>query len=764
MSKDFKERVEKLISKMTIQEKLSQLIQFFPRDAYNRENGKIIYKQEYIDKISENGLGFLYGVLRADTVAGVEEKNTLSTEEGVSLINRLQKCAVEKSRLGIPLIFCEELTHGHMGYGATVYPVALAIGSTWNKELYGEICKAIGKEARSKGITLTYSPVLDILRDFRWGRAEECFSEDVYFCTTMGEIAVTALQGKQLCDKGSVVAAIKHFIVHGVPESGLNTAMASVGERQLREVWLEPFKRCVEAGARAVITSYNEVDGIPNCCNKHLIKNILKGEFGFDGFVFSDLGAVELLTNLYYLAENHKEGVYLSFDAGIDIDMLGEAYYQYLGELVEEGKIPIEEIDQAVRKVLMVKAELGLFENPYADENEAAKYARCQEFRNLSLQAAKESVILLENKKQTLPLKKACKVAVIGPNADNIYNQLGDYTAWQNRKDVITVLDGIREIVGEDQVVYAKGCDIRNDDKSGFKEALNAAEEADIIVAVIGGSSSRFSTTDSVDTTTGQGKVVDARVSDMDCGEGVDKADLTLSGVQLELLKELKKTGKKLIVVGICGRPVSEPWIKENVDAFLLSFYPGEQGGRAIGQIIFGMESPSGKLSVTIPKHVGQMPMYYCKRPCIHRASGYADMDAMPLYEFGYGLSYSSFAYSNLVLDKTQCGTNETVTICVDITNVGDMEASETVQLYIHDRKATVTRPEKELKGFEKIRLKQGETKKVFFTLGFEELKVLGADMKFRIEPGFFDVYIGASSEDIRLQDHFEMTEDDVQE
>ena len=747
------DRIEDLLARMTLEEKTAQLTQFFGRNAYVLKEDGIGLRDVCVQQLSGAGIGLLYGVQRADTVANVKENENLTPEQAAKLVNAIQRTNMENTRLAIPLLFAEECSHGLMAFDTVVYPVPLCMGSMFDEELYGRICRAIATEARARGVMITYSPVLEVLRDPRWGRAEETYGEDVYLCTRMGLRAIREFANGRIAADSSIVAAVKHFVVHGCPEGGINVAYTSVGERQLQEVWLYPFQQAVRAGAKAMITSYHEIDGVPVCCNKELVRETVKDRWGFKGFIFSDLGAVELLKDVYGITNDYKEATFMAFDAGIDIDMLGVLYHQYLAALIREGRITEAELDDSVARILRLKFEMGLFENPYVDEKRAEARSRMPEHIALARQAAREGIVMLKNRGGLLPLDKGLSVAVVGPNADDVYNQLGDYTAWQKRENVVTVLDGIRRVAK--RVHYAKGCAVRGPSTEGFGQALEAAAESDVIIAAVGGSANRFMGTGNVDPTTGQAKIVGAEISDMETGEGVDRMSLELLGPQKELLMALKKTGKPLVVVYISGRPIADPWVDENADAILQAWFPGEQGGNAIADIVFGACSPSGKLTVSIPKHVGQIPLYYNRRPSVKRQIGYVEMDAEPAYPFGFGLSFTDFAYSDLTIDRALSTVQEQVTIAFTIRNVGRVAGAEVAQIYIKDLCASVTRPDMELKGFVRVMLEPNESKRVEWVLKQEDLEIYDIHKQWVVEPGEFAVMVGASSKDIRLRGTF---------
>lgn len=742
-TKPIPERVEHLLGLMTLEEKAGQLVQPFGWQTYEHINGEIRLTEAFKKQIEQAGVGSLYGVLRADPWTGVTLESGLSPREGAEAVNTIQRYAIENSRLGIPILIGEECSHGHMAIGATVFPVPLSLGSTWNVDLYREMCRAVGRETRSQGGAVTYSPVLDVVRDPRWGRTEECFGEDAHLISEMAVASVEGLQGEKLDGEDSVAATLKHFVGYGSSEGGRNAGPVHMGRRELLEVDLLPFRKAVEAGAASIMPAYNEIDGVPCTTNQELLEDVLRNDWGFDGMVITDCGAIDMLASGHDVAADGRDAAVQAIRAGIDMEMSGEMFGKHLVEAVHAGQLEEEVLDRAVRRVLTLKFRLGLFESPYADPDRAEQVIGSAEHVELARKLAGEGIVLLKNE-GVLPLAPgAGKIAVIGPNADVGYNQLGDYTSPQPRDKVTTVLGGIRTKLADtpEQVLYAPGCRIKGDSREGFEFALSTAEQADTVVMVVGGSSARDFGEGSIDLKTGASKVTGNSESDMDCGEGIDRLSLSLSGVQLELIQEIHKLGKPLVVVYINGRPIAEPWIDEHADAILEAWYPGQEGGHAVADILFGDVNPSGRLTVSIPKHVGQLPVYYNGKRS--RGKRYLEADSQPRYPFGFGLSYTEFTYDKLSVSSDSIHKNEEVQVRVEVKNTGQRAGAEVVQLYVTDVASTVTRPGKELKGFRKVFLQPGESKTVEFTVGPEQLQYIGANYEPVVEPGEFQVHVG---------------------
>ena len=734
-------RVKDLLSRMTPEEKIGQLICPLGWPMYEKISADSVeITPLYRNFVDSLGGGMLWAAFRADPWTRKTLETGLNPVLAAKTYNKLQKYSIEHSRLGIPIILAEEAPHGHMAIGTTVFPTSIGLASTWDPALMEEVGRVIASELRAQGGHISYGPVIDLAREPRWSRVEETYGEDVYLTSTMAAGMMRGTSPKSNgYDKG-VISTLKHFIAYGIPEGGHNGNPSFVGKRDLYENFLPAFKAAIDAGALSVMTSYNAIDGEPTTGNRELLTDLLRGQWGFDGFVVSDLQSVDGLANDHRIAADLREAGEMALKAGVDVD-LGANCFSQLKKSLDEGKISEKDLDIAAGRVLKIKFDLGLFDNPYIPEDGIA--VRTPENIEVARKAALESVTLLENN-GILPLRKNMKVAVIGPNADNMYNQLGDYTAPQERSNVITMLDGIKTKIGESNVIYAKGCAVRDNAVTGIPAAVFAAMRADVTVVVVGGSSARDFKTKYIDT--GAAVVDDKTVSDMEAGEGYDRASLDLMGQQNALLKALKATGKPLVVVHIEGRPLDKNWQKENADALLTLWYPGQEGGNALADVLFGDYNPAGRLPITVPRNVGQLPVYYNKKyPFGH---DYVEMSAKGLYEFGYGLSYTKFEYSDLEIVKV--GDAE-ATVSVTIGNTGDYDGEEVAQLYISDVRASTVRPRKQLRAFRRVAIPKGESRRITFALGADAFRVYNREMQPVVEPGDFVIGVGASSEDIRL-------------
>lgn len=755
------ERVADLLQRMTTSEKIGQLCCPLGWEMYEKQTApKGRHRKPLAPKPSEKfkelmskvPVGAFWATLRADPWTQKTLTTGLNPRLSAMALNELQRYAMEETRLGIPLFFAEEAPHGHMAIGTTVFPTSLSCASTWDTALMHKMGEAIALEVRSQGGNLGYGPVLDVAREPRWSRMEETFGEDPWLTAAMGTEIVRGMQGNSPSDSKHVYSTLKHLAAYGVPEGGHNGGAVYAGERQLRSQLLLPFEKAVKAGAATVMTSYNSIDGIPCSSNHHLLTDILRGEWGFNGFVFSDLLAIEGICG-HRVAANNKEASSLAIKAGLDMDLGGGAFGKNLQKALDEGHVTMADIDRAVSNVLRLKFRMGLFENPYVNADYAAEVCRSTPHIDLAEKIAEEGTILLKND-GILPFSRLTikHLAVIGPNADTPYNQLGDYTAPQPREAVMTVLDGIRQAAGEGITVnYERGCAVRDTSSANLHAAAEAARKADAVVVVVGGSSARDFKTEYIATgaaSTGNS----SSLSDMDCGEGFDRSTLSLLGLQEALIDSIAATGKPLVVIYIEGRPLLMNNASSKANALLTAWYPGAMGGKAIASILFGDANPSGKLPVSIPRSEGQLPVYYSQgelRP-------YTDGPSTPLYPFGYGLSYTSFTYSNLAITP-QAGRTDSVKVSLTVENTGQRDGEEVVQLYLTDRTASVSLPPIQLRAFKRISLKTGEKKTISFPLGFEELSLIDANMKRIVEPGIFDVQIGASSSDIRLRGVFEV-------
>ena len=739
------ERVNDLIQRMTLEEKVGQLRCTLAWNYYTIKGKEVVPSESFKQDIAEGNIGMLWGTYRADPWTQKSLENGLKPELAAKAGNALQKYVIENTRLGIPLFLAEEAPHGHMAIGTTVFPTGFGMAATWNPSLIERVGEVIGQEIRLQGGHISYGPVLDLAREPRWSRVEETMGEDPVLAGELGSAMVKGLGGGDLSKPWSTIATLKHFIGYGTTESGQNGGITVAGSRELRESFLPPFKKAIDAGALSVMTSYNSLDGIPSTASKALLTDLLRNEWGFRGFVVSDLYSVDGIFGTHRVARNKQEAGVMALKAGVDAD-LGALAFAPLVDAVKKGLVSEKEINHALANILRLKFEMGLFENPYVDVEKAQKQVRSDSNKNVALVTAREVITLLKNDGNTLPLSKQTKVLVCGPNADNVYNMLGDYTSPQEDGNVKTILSGIRTKLPAAQVEYVKGCAVRDTSESNISAAVEAARRADVIIVAVGGSSARDFKTSYKET---GAAVTDSKtISDMDCGEGFDRATLTPLGHQMELLKALKATGKPLVVIYIEGRPMDKSWAAQNADALLTAYYPGQEGGTAIADVLFGDYNPAGRLPVSVPANIGQLPVYYNKKPPMPH--DYVEMSARPLYPFGYGLSYTTFKYDNLQVKKQDPTTFE---VNLKVTNTGQYDGDEVVQLYLHDEFASTAQPLKQLKKFQRIFIPKGETRDITFTLEAEDLSIINADMKCVVEPGDFTIMIGSSSDNILLQE-----------
>jgi beta-glucosidase len=741
------QRVNDLVSRMTLQEKVGQLRCTLAWNYYTIK-GKNVEPSELFKKdIAEGQIGMLWGTYRADPWTQKSLENGLTPELAAKAGNALQKYVIEHTRLGIPLFLAEEAPHGHMAIGTTVFPTGFGMAATWNPALIEKTGEVIGQEIRLQGGHISYGPVLDLAREPRWSRVEETMGEDPVLAGELGAAMVKGLGGGILSKPYSTIATLKHFIGYGTTEAGQNGGITIAGARELQESFLPPFKKAIDAGALSVMTSYNSLDGIPSTCSKALLTDLLRTQWGFNGFVVSDLYSIDGIHGTHRVAETKQQAGVMALKAGVDAD-LGALAFGRLEDAVQKGMVTEAEIDVAVKRILKMKFEMGLFEHPYVDAAQAKQLVRSDNNKAVALQVAREVITLLKNQNHVLPLSKTQKVLVCGPNADNVYNMLGDYTAPQEEGNVKTILAGIRNKLPASQVTYVKGCAVRDTTASNIAEAVAAAKQADVIVVAVGGSSARDFKTSYKET---GAAVTDSKtISDMDCGEGFDRATLTPLGHQMQLLKALKATGKPLVVVYIEGRPMDKSWAAQHADALLTAYYPGQEGGTAIADVLFGDYNPAGRLPVSVPANVGQIPVYYNKKPPMPH--DYVEMSARPLYAFGYGLSYTTFKYDDLNIEETG---DTQFKVTFNVTNTGDMDGDEVVQLYLHDEFASTAQPMMQLKKFSRIFIPKGETKQVSFTLEAEDLEIVDQEMNHVVETGDFTVMIGPSSDNIILKATF---------
>lgn len=738
-------RLADLLSRMTLEEKVGQLLCPLGWEMYEIHGSEVYPSGKFKQLIKERNAGMLWATYRADPWTKKTLANGLNPELSAKAGNALQKYVMENTRLGIPMFLAEEAPHGHMAIGATVFPTGIGMAATWSPELVKEVGQVIAKEIRSQGGHISYGPVLDLTRDPRWSRVEETFGEDPVLSGILGASMVDGLGGGNLSQKYATIATLKHFLAYAVPEGGQNGNYASVGIRDLHQNFLPPFRKAIDAGALSVMTSYNSIDGIPCTSNYYLLTQLLRNEWKFCGFVVSDLYSIEGIHESHFVASTKENAAIQSVTAGVDVDLGGDAYTN-LCHAVQSGQIDKAVIDTAVCRVLRMKFEMGLFEHPYVDPKIAAKTVRRKEHIELARKIAQSSITLLKNENSILPLSKTInKVAVIGPNANNRYNMLGDYTAPQEDSNVKTVLDGILTKLSPSRVEYVRGCAIRDTTVNEIEQAIEAARRSEVVIVVVGGSSARDFKTSYKET--GAAVAEEGSVSDMECGEGFDRASLSLLGRQQELLESLQKTGKPLIVVYIEGRPLEKNWASEYADALLTAYYPGQEGGNAIADVLFGDYNPSGRLPISVPRSVGQIPVYYNKKA--PRNHDYVEVSSSPLYSFGYGMSYTTFEYSALQVVQKSARCFE---VSFKVKNTGKYDGEEVSQLYMRDEYASVVQPMKQLKHFERFYLKKGEEKKVTFVLTEEDFFLVNYTLKKVVESGNFHLMIGAASNDIRLQ------------
>ncbi|MGB5445286.1 MAG: beta-glucosidase BglX [Psychromonas sp.] len=733
----FAAKVDAILSLMTVEEKIGQLNLPSAGDITTGQ----AKNANFAKKIEQGKVGGLFNIKSA------------------AKIRSIQKIAVEKSRLKIPLLFAMDVIHGYQ----TTFPIPLGLSSSWDMEMIKKTAQIAAQEATADGINWTFSPMVDISRDPRWGRVSEGAGEDPYLGSEIAKAMVQGYQGDDLTKNNTMIASVKHFALYGASEAGRDYNTVDMSKIRMYNEYLPPYKAAIDAGVRTVMTSFNEIDGIPATGNKWLLTDLLRDDWGFNGFVVTDYTGIEEM--IYHGIGDLQQVSAQALTAGVDMDMVSDGFLSTLKKSLQEGKISIDAIDAAVKRILTAKFELGLFDDPYkyCDENRAKTEIFTAENRAFARKVASESMVLLKNDQQLLPLKKSGTIALIGPLANTAVNMAGTWSVATKQNLSIALLDGLKTVVGDKaQITYAKGSNLdydlalekratmfgkeiprdRRTDKQLLDEALSIASKSDVIIAALG-ESAEFS------------------------GESSSRTNLEIPKVQKDLLNALLKTGKPVVLVLFTGRPLTLVEENANVPAILNVWFPGSEAGLAISDILFGDVNPSGKLTATFPRNVGQIPIFYNHKntgrplgkdesPFEKFKSNYIDERIEPLYPFGYGLSYSTFDYSHLRLSSTQMKQSGSIDVSIDITNSGNYDGKEIVQLYIRDLVGSVTRPVKELKGFKKIKIKQGETKKVTFKLTENDLKFYNADLDFVSELGTFEVFVGTNS-NTYLKSKFEL-------
>ncbi len=703
--KTIEERIDSVMKLMTLEEKIGQMTLFTSDWDVTGPTMRANYKED----IKKGKVGAIFN---AHTAAYNRE---------------LQRVAVEETRLGIPLIFGYDVIHGYK----TIFPISLGEAASWDLEAVEKAARVAAIEASAAGLHWTFAPMVDISRDPRWGRISEGAGEDVFLGNAMARARVRGFQGDDLKATNTLVACAKHYAAYGAAQAGRDYHTVDISERTLRETYLPPFKAALDEGVGTFMTSFNELFGVPASGSELLIDQILKTEWNFNGFIVTDYTSINEMVDHGVVADE-KEAGELAANAGVDMDMQGAVFYNYLAQSVKEKKVSKQQIDEAVRRVLRIKFQLGLFDDPYrysdVSRQEAALLA--PEHLEAARDVARKSMVLLKNDRQTLPLSKELKsIAVIGPLATSQADLLGSWHAAGFAEDCVSLLSGLKDAVSSNtSVMYAKGCDVIGGDQSGFAPALTIASQADVIIAAVG------------------------EGWDMS-GEAASRSNIDLPGHQKALIKALSGLGKPLVLVLMNGRPLALPEVHQQADAMLETWYAGTMGGPAIADVLFGDYNPSGRLPVTFPRNVGQVPIHYNMKntgrpmdPNDKYTSKYLDVENTPLYPFGYGLSYTQFEYSDPTVNKSTFGPTETVSVEVNVKNTGQYEGKETVQLYIRDLVGSVTRPVKELKGFQQIVLTPGQSRSVRFDLTVEDLKFYNRDMEWTYEPGEFDIFIGPHS------------------
>ena len=728
-SKSHIDRLNDLMSRMTLEDKVYQMNQFVGLD-HMRKAEKHLSPE---DLVNNDAQGFYKGVFSNDVMKMTQEGkigsflHVLTAEEG----NLLQELANE-SRLKIPILIGIDAIHGNALFnGATVYPSPITLASTWSDDFLFDVGRQTALEMRATGSHWAFTPNIDVLRDPRWGRVGETFGEDPYMVGNLGASMIKGFQLNDFTGTNKVIACAKHMIAGSEPINGLNASPMDVSMRTLKEVYLPPYKKAIDAGVYSIMAAHNELNGVPCHMSSWLMTDLFRKDWGFKGFYVSDWMDIERIETLHHVASSLKEASYLAVNAGMDMHMHGVDFPEAIIELVKEGTLPISRVNEACSKILMAKFKLGLFENRFVDIEKIPENIFTPEHKFTALETARKGIVLLKNS-NLLPLnkvKKSKKILVTGPNANN-QSILGDWHAVQPDENVTTIFEGIKDLgesKGYDVSFFDSGDNIRKISNKNIQTTLDASKDADYVIVVVGDNSMRY------------------KWKDKTAGENMARAELNLAGKQLELVRSLKEINNNVIVVYVNGKPISEPWIQNNIPSIIEAWEPGNLGGKAVAEIIFGDINPSGKLPLTVPRSVGQLQMIYNHKPSqyFHK---YAFEKNKPLYEFGYGLSYTKFKYSNPKILNTNFDDDSNIKVEVAVTNIGEMDGDEVVQLYIRDNVSSATRPVKELKGYKRINLKVGETKNVVFEITPESLAFYDIDMNYVVEPGTFKIMTGSSS------------------
>ena len=729
------ERIDDLMSRMTLYEKACQMNQFVGLEHMKKAEKDL--SPEDIKK--SDAQGFYKGVFSDDVKQMIINGQIGSFLHVITAkeANYLQQLANE-SKLKIPLLIGIDAIHGNALYrGATVYPSPITIASTWDENNSYDVGVQTAFEMRSTGSHWAFTPNIDVMRDARWGRVGETFGEDPYLVTQMGIAMINGLQQEDFTGINKVIACAKHLIAGSEPINGLNLSPMDISERTLNEIYLPPYKSAVNAGVFSIMAAHNEVNGVPSHSNKKLMTNIIRNEWGFDGFYVSDWLDIERLETLHKVARNFKEAIYLAVDAGIDMHMHGPNFPELVVELVNEGNLSEERVNYACSKILEAKFRLGLFENRFVDEDDISEKIFNQYHTETALKLARQGVVLLKNN-DVLPLRSPKnsknRILVTGPNANN-QSILGDWHSAQPNENVHTVFEGIKKIGTEMGYLvdyHDSNENIKRISEKDIDKTIKIATEYDVVVLVVGDNSMRY------------------KWNEKTAGENTARAELNLAGKQLELAMRLKESGKNVIVVYVNGRPISEPWISENINAIIEAWEPGSFGGLAVAEIIFGKINPSGKLPLTVARTVGQLKMFYNHKHSMYFRD-YAMQTNKPLYSFGFGLSYTKFDITKLKLNSSKFK-NGILSVSLNVKNIGEISGDEIVQLYISDKYSSITRPVKELKAYQRVSLKPGESKEIVFDLNKSDFAYYDSEMNSIVEAGDFDILVGNSSRDEDLK------------